>query len=277
MAAREDADHEAALPGMDTGRPSIARVYDYWLGGKDNYAADRAEAERLLAICPELRELAKENRQFQERAVTRLAGQGIRQFLDIGSGLPTARNTHQVAQDADPSCRVVYADNDPVVLAHARALLAGSGVGAVQGDLADPAALLADPGLLKLIDPGAPAAVILGMVLHFFDAATAGNITATVAGWLAPGSYFVISAGSGDDHTGGRLAREYTAGTLHNHTPEQITGFFAGLELVSPGLIEARHWNPALPGPPAGSRAGRVLAGVGRKSPRRPGRDKGNG
>jgi len=265
------------VPAVDTSKPSIARVYDYWLGGKDHFAADRAEAERLLAIYPDLPRLARENRQFQARAISWLAAQGIRQFLDIGSGLPTARNTHEVAQDASPSCRVVYVDNDPVVMSHARALLMGSGVGAVQGDLGDPAAILADPDVLKLLDPGEPAAVILGMVLHFFDADTARKITAAFTSWLAPGSCLVISVGSGDDQTGGRLAREYAAGTLYNHTPEQITGFFAGLGMVSPGLVEARDWDPALPGAPAGSRAGRVLAGVGWKSSQRPGRDEGNG
>ena len=250
---------------FDVTRPNIARVYDYWLGGKDHYAADRAEAERLLAIYPDLPRLARENRQFQARAISWLAAQGIRQFLDIGSGLPTARNTHQVAQDASPSCHVVYVDNDPVVMSHARALLTGSGVGAVQGDLGDPAAILADPDVLKLLDPGEPAAVILGMVLHFFDADTAGKITAAFTSWLAPGGCVVISVGSGDDQTGGRLAREYTAGTLYNHAPERIAEFFAGLELVSPGLVEARHWDPALSVAPPGRRPGRVLAGVGRK------------
>ena len=280
MPTRSDADDlgAAAPAGIDTSHPNIARVYDYWLGGKDHFAADRAEAERLLEIFPLLPELAKENRQFQARAVTWLAGQGIRQFLDIGSGLPTAENnTHEVAQAADPSCRVVYVDNDPVVMTHARALLAGSGVGAVEGDLNDLGGILADPDLLKLIRPDEPTALILAMVLHFFDADAARRITAAVAGWLAPGSYLVISVGSGDDQTGGRLAREYAAGTLYNHTPEQITGFFAGLELVSPGLVEARDWDPALPDAPAGSRAGRALAGVGWKSSQRPGRDEGNG
>jgi hypothetical protein len=255
----------AERAAFDVTTPNIARVYDYWLGGKDHFAADRAEAERLLAIYPDLPRLARENRQFQVRAISWLAAQGIRQFLDIGSGLPTARNTHQVAQEASLACHVVYVDNDPVVMSHARALLTGSGVGAVQGDLADPAAILADPDVLKLIDPGEPAAVILGMVLHFFDADTARKITAAFMSWLAPGSCVVISVGSGDDQTGGRLAREYAAGTLYNHAPDLIAEFFAGLELVSPGLVEARHWDPTLSVAPAGRRPGRILAGVGRK------------
>jgi hypothetical protein len=189
MPARDDADSNgaAAPPGIDTSKPSIARVYDYLLGGKDNYAADRAEAGRLLQIYPQLPRLARENRRFQARAVTWLAARGIRQFLDIGSGLPTAPNTHEVAQQADPSCRVVYVDNDPVVMNHARALLAGPGTGAVEGDLADPAAILADPAVQELIDPGEPAAVILAMVLHFFDAGAAGKIATAFTGWLVPG------------------------------------------------------------------------------------------
>jgi len=173
MTAREDADHDsAAAPEIDTCRPSIARVYDYWLGGKDNFAADRDEAERLLKVYPQLPELAKENRQFQTRAITWLAAKGVRQFLDIGSGLPTGRNTHEVAQDADSSCRIVYVDNDPVVMAHARALLAGPGVGAVHGDLGDPASILANPDVLNLIRPDEPTALILGLVLHFSSTRT---------------------------------------------------------------------------------------------------------
>jgi S-adenosyl methyltransferase len=150
-------------------------------------------------------------------------------------------------------------------MTHARALLAGPGVGAAQGDLGDPAAILADPDVLKLIHPGEPTAVILAMVLHFFDAGTAGKITAAFTGWLLPGSYLMISVGSGDERTGGELAREYTAATLYNHTPGQVSGFFAGLELVSPGLADARDWDPARPAAPPRQRAGRILAGVGRK------------
>src|SRR5260370_12131828 len=127
-------DASVDLAALDTSRPNIARVYDYWLGGKDNFAADREEAERMLGVYPELALLARENRLFLSRAVAWLAEQGIRQFLHIGSGLPTAQNTHQVAQEVEPTCRVVYVDNDALVLAHARALLKDSYVDAVAGD-----------------------------------------------------------------------------------------------------------------------------------------------
>lgn len=124
--------------GFDVTAPNVARVYDFWLGGKNHFAADRAEAERLAGLCPQLPRLARENRNFLNRAVTWLAGRGIRQFLDIGCGLPTARNIHQAACDVDPSCRVVYADADPVVVGHANALLGGGTVAAIEADLAQP-------------------------------------------------------------------------------------------------------------------------------------------
>jgi hypothetical protein len=251
---------------MDVSKPNIARVYDYWLGGKDNFAADRDEAKRLLEVCPRLRQLARENRLFLARAVAWLAGQGISQFLDIGSGLPTAHNTHEAARAVNPACRVVYADNDPMVVAHARALLSGSGVDAINADLADPAGIIADPVAGRLIRPGEPAGLILAMVLHFFDAEAASKIITAFTGWLAPGSNVVISVGAGDERTGGTLAREYTAATVHNHTPGQVAGFFAGLDLVPPGLVDARDWDPGTVAvPPAPHRGGRILAGVGRK------------
>jgi S-adenosyl methyltransferase len=187
--------------GLDVTKPNIARVYDYLLGGKDNYAADREEAERLLRVYPPLPRLALENRLFLRRAVTWLAQQGIRQFLDIGSGLPTVSNTHKVAQEVDPSCRIVYADNDRVVVTHARALLAGTGVAAIEADLAQPTRLLADPAVDELVRPTEPTALVLAMVLHFFPAEMAQKIVAELAAWLAPGSYVVISVGSGDEET----------------------------------------------------------------------------
>jgi O-methyltransferase involved in polyketide biosynthesis len=249
----------------DVTRPNIARVYDYWLGGKDNFQADRDEAERLMAIYPALPLRARENRIFLARAVGHLAAQGIRQFLDIGAGLPTAHNTHQIAQDVDPACRVVYADNDPVVLSHARALLAGDGVVAAEGDLTRPAAILRHPDVAPLLKPDEPLAVIMACVLHFVDAETARRITSTFAAVLAPGSCLAVSAGSGDEETIGRLAREYQAGTAYNHSPETIASFFTGWELQPPGLVDARDWKPEGTVKPKEHRGGRVLAGVGRK------------
>ena len=251
----------AQRPGVDTSRPNIARVYDYWLGGKDNFAADREEAERLLHVHPDLSRLAVENRLFVRRAVHWLAADcGIRQFLDVGSGLPTATNTHDVAQAAAPDSKVAYVDKDPVVVLHAAALLAdGHDVIAVRGDAAEPAAILADPHVNAFIQPGLPYAVILAAVLHFFPLADARRIVTEFAGPAMPGSYLVISVGS----SGSRMARAYTAGTLHNHSPEEIQGLLTGLEVIDPpGLVDAGHWAPGTPAPVPDGSGARILAAV---------------
>jgi SAM-dependent methyltransferase len=267
--------HRQDLPGggetveptlCDPSTPKIARVYGYWLGGKDHYAADRAEAERLIAVYPHLPVLARQSRLFLARSVEWLAGQGVRQFLDLGCGLPTGENTHEIAQAVHPDCRVVYVDNDPAVMAFARALLCGPGVTAIRGDMAEPDAILADVRTRRLIDLDEPTAVILAMVLHFFDAATASDIVATFARDVAPGSYMVLSVGSGDEETGDALAREYQAGTLYNHSLAQITAFVEGLELIPPGLTDAIAWKPESPSqPPSPESGGHILAGVARK------------
>jgi SAM-dependent methyltransferase len=166
---------------FDTSTPNVARVYDYWLDGKDNYAADRAEAERLIAVYPRLPFLARQSRLFLARAVQWLAEQGVTQFLDLGCGLPTAHNTHEIAQAVHPDSRVVYVDADPIVVAHARALLRGPGVTAIRGDIAEPDAIFADVRAQRLLNLAEPTAVILAMVLHFFNTAIASDIVATVA------------------------------------------------------------------------------------------------
>jgi hypothetical protein len=252
---------------FDPSRPNIARIYDHWLGGKDNYAADRAEAERLTGLYPQLPLLARQSRLFLARAVRWLARQGVRQFLDLGCGLPTGQNTHEIAQAVHPDCRVVYVDADPVVLTHARALLRSPGVTAIHGDLAEPGAILADLRARRLINPAEPTAVILAMVLHFFDASTARDIVGTFARAVSGGSYFVLSVGSGDEQTGDALAREYQAGTLYNHSVAQIAAFLEGLEPVPPGVTDAVACVPGSPGqPPPAQPGGRILAGVARKS-----------
>ena len=184
---------------FDTSTPNIARVYDYWLGGKDNYAADRAEAERLIAVYPRLPFLARQSRLFLARAVQWLAKQGVTQFLDLGCGLPTGQNTHEIAQAVYPDCRVVYADADPIVVAHAQALLQGPGVTAIRGDIGEPDAILAEVRAQRLVNLAEPTAIVLAMVLHFFDAATASEIVTTFARAVTPGSYLVLSVGSGDE------------------------------------------------------------------------------
>jgi O-methyltransferase involved in polyketide biosynthesis len=261
-----DADRRVAHPAINTSRPNIARIYDYLLGGKDNFAADRDEAERLLQVYPLLPARAQENRRFLARVVTWMAEQGIRQFVDIGSGLPTTQNTHQIAQAVDPACRAAYVDYDPVVVAHARALLSANEVTAIQCDLRDPAAIVGHPEMRGLIRLGEPVGVILGMVLHFFDAHMVSETMRTIVSSIAPGSYVVISVGSGDEQTGARLARTYTAATLYNHVPSQIAGFFDGLELVAPGLVDAMDWDPPSAAPPPAETRWHILAGVGRKS-----------
>ena len=249
----------------DVTRPNIARVYDYWLSGKDNFQADRDEAERLMGIYPLMAELARDNRQFLGRAVKWVACQGIRQFLDVGSGLPTAQNTHQAAQAVAPGARVVYVDNDPVVVSHARARLADPGVDVAEGDLSDPHAILGSPVVLKMFRPAEPACVVLACVLHFFDFEHAWQIAGAFTAWLPAGSYVIISVGTGDEETGGAITRTYSAATLHNHTPGQIEALFGGLELVKPGLVDAGDWRPDWAEVPSAHRGGRILVGVARK------------
>src|SRR5215831_17343395 len=182
--------------GLDTSVPHPARVYAYWLGGKDNYAADRKAADEVIRLRPEVVASARANRAFLGRVVRYLAGEaGIRQFLDIGTGLPAPDNTHQVAQQADPACRVVYVDNDPVVLAHARALLISTPQGScdyLDADLRDPAAIIAQAG--RTLDFTQPVAVLLLAVLHFVnDEEYPARVVAALAGVLAPGSYLAVS------------------------------------------------------------------------------------
>ncbi len=252
--------------GFDSARPNMARVYDYWLGGKDHYAADRAEAERLLAIYPPLRDLVKENRAFVTQAVSWAARQGIGQFIDMGAGFPAAPSVHQAARAILPAARVAYVDIDPVVLSHARALLAtNDGVTAVAADLRDPGAVLAHQDLRAVIDPTQPVCVILGTVLHFLDADAARAVTAGYARLIAPGSCLVISVACYDDETlAKRLSAEYTAAAWHNHSREDLGSFFAELEMMAPGVTEAQTWRPWQHEPVLRRRAGHVLAGVGR-------------
>jgi len=231
----------AMTSGLDTSVPNMARVYNYWLGGKDHFAADRAEAERLVALYPPLLALARENRAFVAEATAWAAGQGISQFIDLGAGLPASPPVHQAARAVIPTTRVAYVDIDPVVLSHARALLAtGDGVTAVAADLRDPQAVFASQELREVIDPARPVCVILGAVLHFMDAGAARAVTAGYARLMAPGSCLVISVACFDDEAlAKQLAEEYTAAEWHNHTAADVASFFAGLEMAGPGVGEA--------------------------------------
>jgi SAM-dependent methyltransferase len=259
---------------FDTTRPNIARVWDYWLGGKDNFAADRELAEDMLAVHPVSAQMARENRQFLGRAVSYVAARGIGQFIDVGAGLPTALNTHDIARHADPHARVAYVDNDPVVISHARSLLAKSrGVIAVPGDMRDPGSILADPRLTGLIDLAEPACVIMSAVLHFAEAPAAQGIAAAFARAVTPGSYLIISVGSGNPSEGDNFTSAYTAARIYIHSQPEIEGFFDGLELVPPGVVAVRGWNGDAPAPNPKPRTATFLGGVARK-PRLPGQER---
>jgi O-methyltransferase involved in polyketide biosynthesis len=254
----------AMMSALDTSLPNMARVYNYWLGGKDHFAADRAEAMRLVALYPPLPALVRENRAFLVKAVGWAAQQGIGQFIDLGAGLPVSPSVHQAARAVLPAARIAYVDIDPVVLTHAVALLAtGDGVAAVNADLRDPAAVLGHQDLRAVINPARPVCVILGAVVHFLDPEAARAVTAGYASLMAPGSCLILSCARFENEAlAKQLAEEYTAATWYNHSPADITEFFGGLELAGPGVTEARTW-PKRPDEASG-RNGHVLAGVGR-------------
>ena len=243
--------------------PSIARVYDFLLGGKNNFEADRKQAQQVLEVYPHAAELAVQARQFQARAVTHAAQQGIGQFLDVGCGLPTAPNTHQTAQAIAPDARVVYVDNDAQVLSHARNLLAKSaGVLAVAGDLNYPAEILYDWRTRRFLDFGQPVCLILAMTVHFFPPDQAEKITAELTDALPPGSYVIMSFVGGDAELGEDMARTYTAAPVYNHGPGGLAHFLRDLDIIDPGITEARHWRAPVFAP--GRRRGDAWAAVGR-------------
>ena len=232
---------------FDRAKPNIARVWDYWLGGQAYFAADRELAEKMLAVHPPSAQMARENRQFLGRAVSYVAHHGVRQFIDVGPGLPTAVNTHDIAQGVTPQARVAYVDNDPIVISHARNLLGKHPqVIAVPGDMREPERVLADAELAALIDMAEPVCVVLSGVLHFTDAQTARDVAAAFAEAIVPGSYVIISVGTGDpsdgNKDGNKFADAYTAARIHIHSPEQVLSFFDGLEVVPPGVVMVQCW-----------------------------------
>lgn len=227
-------------------------MYDYYLGGKDNFASDREAAERFIRILPGIREMARENRAFLSRVVELLARQGVRQFLDIGSGLPTQDNVHQVARRVAPESRVVYVDNDPIVLVHGRALLDDSPfTSVVQADMREPEKLLAHPQIESDIDFGRPVAVLMISMLHFIpDEALVTHIMATIRERLAPGSHLVVThafAGevSAETHEAAQeVYRPTTAGAIVPRGPERLTELLGGMELLEPGVVPVEAWRP---------------------------------
>jgi S-adenosyl methyltransferase len=240
------------MPDFDTSVPHIARVYDYWLGGKDNFAADRELGEQTLEAYPNLVFSVRANRAFLARTVRFLAREaGIRQFLDIGTGIPTANNTHEVAQHIAPDSRIVYVDNDPIVLSHARALLKSSPQGAcayLDADLRDPDAIL--PAAAGTLDFGQPIAVMLIAVMHFIgDDAQASEIITRLTTACVPGSYLVIShvGGDIDAEQQTEMVRRLNQSVAEKATMRDRTGvtrLFDGLELVAPGVVRVSDWRP---------------------------------
>ena len=252
---------------FDPDTPSVARVWDYWLGGNNNFPADRELAEKMLEINPLAAQMAQENRQFLGRAVSYVARRGVRQFIDIGAGLPTAPSTHDSVQQADPGATVAYVDNDPIVIAYSRVLLAMTqGVVVVPGDMRHPAAILTDTQLTSVIDLVSPVCVLLSGVLHFLDAEEARDVAIGFTRAVAPGSYVIISVGTGQGEVAGPFTAAYSPAPLYVHGPDEIMTFFDGLELVPPGLVPARDWHGGAAAPRAGRQAA-FLAGVGRRAP----------
>ncbi len=240
-------------PGFDTQHAHSARVYNYWLGGKDNYAADREAAEQAIAANPGIVTDVRANRAFLARAVHYLAaGCGIRQFLDIGTGLPTASNTHQVAQAAAPSARIVYVDNDPIVLTHARALLTSTPEGAtayLQADLRDTPAILQEAA--QTLDFAQPVALMLLIILHLIpDTDDPHGIVAQLMGALPSGSYLVLAHPASDIRAAKmaemtRRVNERMSGppaTMRDRAA--VTCFFDGLHVVEPGVVQPQQWRP---------------------------------
>ena len=270
-------DDAAAQPGvkLDTTVSHSARIWNYWLGGKDNYAVDREAGDKVAAMLPSIVAQARADRAFLGRAIRYLAGEeGIRQFLDIGTGLPTADNTHQVAQRVAPESRIVYADNDPMVLTHARALLTSTPEGAcdyVEGDLREPDKILAQAA--RTLDFTKPVGLmLLGILHHIPDTGQAYSIVRRLMSALAPGSFLAINHSTSAIH--GAAMEEAVAhwnqvGTpsMTLRTTEQITRFFDGLDLLPPGVVSCSRWRPDLT--PAGGQPAEVdeFSGVARKPP----------
>jgi O-methyltransferase involved in polyketide biosynthesis len=261
-----------ALPEIDTTVAHSARIYDYWLGGKDNYPVDREMGEQIRAVLPGIVEMARCQRAFLARVVRYLAGEvGIRQFLDIGTGLPTANNTHQVAQAVAPECRIVYVDNDPLVLAHARALLVGTPQGAtdyIDADLREPDKIL--QGAARTLDFSQPVAImLLGIVHHITDTDAAHAVVNRLLDAVPSGSYLVIThttntvTGAAMDEAV-RQWNEAGSVPIVIRSPQELARFFDRLELLEPGVVSTTQWRPDLTDPSSNREMDEFCA-VGRK------------
>jgi S-adenosyl methyltransferase len=255
---------------IDLDRPNAARVYDFLLGGMANFATDREFARRLIEIAPDAPKLARGNRAFLRRAVTYCLDNGIRQFLDIGSGIPTAGNVHEIAQRIEPSARVVYVDAEPVAVAHTELMLEGNdNADVVHGNLLEPDHLLGSAAARRLLNLDEPIAVLMVSVLHFLDddagpyAAVSRYVDA-----MAPGSYLVIShiaAEDTDEQSRARNLYQKDAVPILGRTREQLAEFFTGLELIEPGIVWAPEWHPEESDIITDPQRSRGFAAVGRK------------
>jgi hypothetical protein len=260
---------------IDTSVPHPARRYNYWLGGKDHFAADRASGDAIAEAFPVVVELARANRGFQRRCVEFLARSGIRQFLDIGTGLPAPDNTHEVAQRVDAQARVVYVDNDPIVMSHARALLHGDSRGRtayIEADLRDPESILGHPALRETLDLTRPVGLLFVAVLHFVhDDAQAANAVKTLMDVLPAGSYLAISHGTMDFSSAAGVdayEKMFAEGRtdVRARTQPEFRGFFDGTEIVEPGIVAVSDWRAEdLPSQRPVSTDLGIYAAVGRK------------
>ncbi|WP_406274844.1 SAM-dependent methyltransferase [Nocardia sp. NBC_00881] len=268
-----DAQVTTRLPAkLDTSVPHEARVYDYWLGGKDNYPSDRALGDTIATHIPAIRSMARANRAFLGRAVRHLVGaEGVDQFLDIGTGMPSAGNTHEVAQQLDPAARVVYVDNDPVVLAHARALMASTPQGRTafaHADLHDPHSILDDPALSAL-DLDRPIAIMLVAILMYFrDCDDPHGIIGRLLDAVPSGSYLVITHPTADfdERAVARVAAAAAhAGLIfHPRSRVETESLFTGTEIINPGVVPVAGWRPD-PGVAVDPESAWYWAGIGRK------------
>ena len=258
--------------GVDANTPNVARIYDYWLGGKDNFAADRTAAERLSEIVPEARAAARANREFLSRAVRFLAEAGIRQFIDLGTGLPTQANVHEVAHQVDPGARVVYVDYDPVVIVHGQALLqADDATVMIDADVREPEKILEHHELRAMIDFDEPVAVLMVGIMHFItDAEDPYRIVARFRDAMVPGGYVAICHVTGDPRPSAvaPVTEVYneTTSPMTPRSRDQVLRLFGGFDLVEPGLVYAPEWRAEWTGEQAADPVTSfVFAGVGRK------------
>ena len=243
------AGQESAPSGIDTRVPNMARMYDYALGGKDNFAADRDAVQKLFSLSPENKDVPRANRRFLNRAVRFVVAQGVRQFLDLGTGLPSQGHVHEVVGEVDPGARVVYVDYDPVVVSHARALLANRGsVTVVEADIRDPEGILAHPALTGLIDFSQPVAVLFVAVMHGLpDEADPAGIVRAFGERLAPGSYLILSHLTSEGHPPALVAQKEEVfarsdAPVRYRSRAEILRMFGGFELVEPGLTAVTQW-----------------------------------